>query len=112
MGKGGGGGQQVNTQVTEPPAYAKPFLEFGLSQAKDLFESDAPQFFPQATTVGFSPETDIALDLQRARALDPIRKSRKIWIRSKSTSTRISFSACCFKSATKCFGIYTIDAEP
>ena len=71
MGKGGGGGQQVNTQVTEPPAYAKPFLEFGLSQAKDLFESDAPQFFPQATTVGFSPETEIALDLQRARALDP-----------------------------------------
>ena len=72
MGKGGGGGQQVNTQVTEPPAYAKPFLEFGLSQAKDLFESDAPQFFPQATTVGFSPETEIALDLQRARALDPM----------------------------------------
>ena len=45
MGKGGGGGQQVNTQVTEPPAYAKPFLEFGLSQAKDLFESDVPQYF-------------------------------------------------------------------
>mgnify|MGYP003137626370 FL=1 len=71
MGKGGGGGQQVNTQVTEPPAYAKPFLEFGLSEAKDLYRSDMPQYFPESTTVGFSPESELSLQMQRDRALDP-----------------------------------------
>tara|TARA_R100000654_G_scaffold17950_3_gene37463 strand:- start:708 stop:1445 length:738 start_codon:yes stop_codon:yes gene_type:complete len=72
MGKGGGGGQQINTSVNEPPAYAKPFLEFGVSEAKELYDSDAPQYFPGATTVGFSPESEMALDLQRQRALDPM----------------------------------------
>lgn len=70
-GGGGGGGQQtVNTQV-EPPSYAKPFLEFGLEQAKQQFNSDLPNYYPASTVVGFSPESEMSLDLMRQRALDP-----------------------------------------
>ena len=71
MGKGGGGGTQtVNTQ-TLPPDYALPFLEFGLAEAKEQFMSPRPQFFPQSTVVGFSPESELALGGIRDRALDP-----------------------------------------
>ena len=72
MGKGGGGGgtQTVNTQ-TLPPAYAQPFLEFGLSEALEQFRSPKPQFFPGSTVVGFSPESELALGGIRDRALDP-----------------------------------------
>ena len=71
MSKGGRSGQQtVNTQV-EPPAYAKPFLEYGLSEAKQRYETGEPDFYPFPTTVGFSPESEMALDMVRDRALDP-----------------------------------------
>jgi len=72
MGKGGGGGAQtVNTQVT-PPAYAMPFLEFGLSQAKEQFNSAMPGYYPGSTVVGFSPDSELALQMTRNRALDPM----------------------------------------
>lgn len=71
MSKGGRSGQQtVNTQV-EPPAYAKPFLEYGLSEAKQRYDTGEPNFYPFPTTVGFSPESEMALDMVRDRALDP-----------------------------------------
>ena len=71
MSKGGGGSSgTVNTQV-EPPEYAKPFLEYGLAQAKDRYTSEMPSYYPNSTTVGFSPESDMALNMQRDRALDP-----------------------------------------
>ena len=71
MSKGGRSGQQtVNTQV-EPHAYAKPFLEYGLSEAKQRYETGEPEFYPFPTTVGFSPESEMALDMVRDRALDP-----------------------------------------
>ena len=70
-GGGGGGGQQtVNTQV-EPPGYAKPFLEFGLSEAKNLYKDGNPNYFPGSTVIGFSPETEMALTGIRNEALDP-----------------------------------------
>jgi len=72
MSKGGGGGgsQSVNTQV-EPPAYAKPFLEFGLSEAKNLYNDGNPNYYPESTVVGFAPETEMALEGIRNEALDP-----------------------------------------
>ena len=70
-GGGGGGGQQtVNTQV-EPPSYAKPFLEFGLAEAKDRYTSGDPNYYTGSTVVGFSPETEMALTGIRDEALDP-----------------------------------------
>ena len=71
MSKGGGGGGSsgtVNTQV-EPPAYAKPFLEYGLAEAKDRYTSEMPSYYPGSTTVGFSPESELALQMTRDRAL-------------------------------------------
>lgn len=70
MGKGGGGSQTVNTQ-TAPPAYAMPYLEFGLSQAKEQFGSEMPGYYPGSTVVGFSPESEMSLTGIRQRALDP-----------------------------------------
>lgn len=70
MSKGGGTPSTVNTQV-EPPSYAKPFLEYGLSQAKDQYQSSAPNYYPNPTVVGFAPETSMALDMVRDNALDP-----------------------------------------
>jgi hypothetical protein len=71
MSKGGGGGGSsgtVNTTV-EPPEYAKPFLEYGLAQAKDRYTSEMPSYYPFSTTVGFSPESEMALNMTRDRAL-------------------------------------------
>ena len=71
MSKGGGGGGAsgtVNTTV-EPPEYAKPFLEYGLAQAKDRYTSEMPSYYPFSTTVGFSPESEMALNMTRDRAL-------------------------------------------
>ena len=72
MGKGGGGGgsQTVNTQVN-PPSYAMPYLNFGLQQARQQFDSDKPMFYPSSTVVGYSPESEMALSGIRDRALDP-----------------------------------------
>tara|TARA_Y100000592_G_scaffold99650_1_gene176491 strand:+ start:109 stop:849 length:741 start_codon:yes stop_codon:yes gene_type:complete len=72
MSKGGGGGgqQTVNTQV-QPPSYALPFLEFGLSEAKDQYTSGKPNYYPGSTVVGFSPETEMALTGIRNEATDP-----------------------------------------
>ncbi len=66
----GGGQKTVNTQV-EPPSYAKPFLEYGLSEAKDLYTSGKPSYYPSSTVVGFSPETEMALTGIRNEATDP-----------------------------------------
>lgn len=72
MSKGGGGGgtQSVNTQVN-PPEYAKSFLKYGLSEAKNLYKNNTPNYFPESTVVGFSPETEMALTGMRDEALDP-----------------------------------------
>ncbi len=46
MSKGGRSGMQnVNTQV-EPPSYAKPFLEFGLSEAKQRYDTGEAKLLP------------------------------------------------------------------
>jgi len=68
MSKGGGSTRTINTMVN-PPEYAKPFLEYGLSQAKDLFSSAQPQYYPGQTTVGFSPESEMALSGIRDKAI-------------------------------------------
>lgn len=68
MSKGGGSTRTINTAVN-PPAYAKPFLEYGLSEAKDLYGSAQPQYYPGQTTVGFSPESEMALSGIRDQAI-------------------------------------------
>ena len=67
MSKGGGSTRTV-TQSVNPPEYAKPFLEFGLSEAKELY-GDQPTYYPGQTTVGFAPESEMALQGIRQAAV-------------------------------------------
>jgi hypothetical protein len=67
MSKGGGSTRTV-TQSVNPPAYAKPFLEFGLSEAKELY-GQPPTYYPGHTTVGFAPESEMALQGIRQAAV-------------------------------------------
>ena len=68
MSKGGGSSRTI-TQSTQAPAYAQPFLKTGLEEAKRLYESPTPQYYPQSTVVGFAPETEQALSGYRSQAL-------------------------------------------
>jgi hypothetical protein len=69
MSKGGGGDTRQITQTTSAPAYAQPFLEYGLSEAKNLY-GNQPQFYPGQTTIGFSPESEMALSGTRQMAIN------------------------------------------
>jgi len=69
MSKGGGGDTRQITQTTSAPAYAQPFIEYGLSEAKNLYQNQ-PTYYPGSTTIGFSPESEMALAGTRQMALD------------------------------------------
>jgi hypothetical protein len=68
MSKGGGSTRTI-TQSSGPPAYAQPFLEYGMSQAKEMYEGGPPQYYPGQTVVGYSPESEMALAGQRQMAM-------------------------------------------
>jgi hypothetical protein len=70
MSKGGGRTRTI-TQTTAAPAYAQPYLEYGLSQARQLYESPTPEYYPESTVVGFSPQTQAALAGLEAYAQGP-----------------------------------------
>ena len=69
MSKGGGQTRQVQASTVEPPAFQKPFIEYGLSQAKQLYESSTPEYYPGSTVVGYSPESEMALQGIRQQAI-------------------------------------------
>ena len=66
-----GGGQTRTISSTGAPAYAQPYLKYGLEQAKALYESPTPQYYPGSTVVGYSPETEAALSATRQYASQP-----------------------------------------
>lgn len=67
MSKGGGSSRTI-TQTTSAPAYAQPFIKYGMEEAKKAYQSAAPQYYPESTVVGFSPETEMALSGYRQQA--------------------------------------------
>ena len=68
MSKGGGSTRTI-TQTQGPPEYAKPFIEYGMGQAKELYTGGAgQQYYPGQTVVGYSPESEMALAGQRQMA--------------------------------------------
>ena len=67
MSKGGGTTRQVTQTMTDPTT--APFKEFGLSEAKRLYEQGPMQYYPGRTVVGFSPETEMALSGLRQQAI-------------------------------------------
>ena len=69
MSKGSQPTQQASTVTAEPGEFVKPYYEEALGQAQQLYQSDVPQYFPQATYTPFSGQTEAALQLQEQRAL-------------------------------------------
>ncbi len=67
MSGGGGGGTQ--TVRTELDPSMRPFVEYGLQEARGLYESQLPQFYPGQTYVGPSQLTESALRMAQQRAL-------------------------------------------
>lgn len=69
----GGGGSSTQTQtVTEkadPWGAQQPYLKYGFGQAKDLYQSGGPQYYPEQTTVPYSPQTQAGIDMMTGRAM-------------------------------------------
>lgn len=57
------------TTTTEPPAFIRPFMEYGAQQSRSLYETGGPQYYQGNTVVPFSDQTEQALGLTEQRAL-------------------------------------------
>ena len=66
-GGGGGGSSQTTQQQLDPTV--RPFVEYGLQEAKSLYQSDTPQYYPYQTYVDPSQQTQQALQAAQTRAL-------------------------------------------
>jgi hypothetical protein len=66
---GGGGGSQTQTARAEIDPTLKPYVEYGLGEAKRLYQGTTPSFFPGQTYVSPSEATTRALGLAEQRAL-------------------------------------------
>ena len=66
---GGGGGQQDSTTTSEPWSAAQPYIKDVYAQAQNLYNSGGPSYYPNATYTPFSPQTQMAMNLQEKRAL-------------------------------------------
>ena len=67
-----GGSEQTGVQTTTqlPPSYVLPQLAFGANEAQRLYSAGTGfGYFPENTVAGFSPEQQMAMNLQRNRAL-------------------------------------------
>ena len=66
---GGGGGKQDSTTTTSIDPAIKPYVTYGLEEAKRLYESQSPSFFPGQTYVSPSEQTQKALQIAQERAM-------------------------------------------
>lgn len=69
---------QQTTQTVEPWAEAKPYLTYGMQQARNLYDNNGGfNYYPGQTVVGFDPATTNALNMteQRAMAGSPLTRS-------------------------------------
>jgi len=71
-----GGGNQTTVQRTEPYAPAEPYLQDILGEAQNIYRSGVGRsFFPGSTVVPFANQTQEALNLQQAAALEQAQNS-------------------------------------
>ena len=66
---GGSGGGGTSTTKSELDPTVKPFVQYGLEQAKGLYQSNTPQYYGGQTYIGPSAQTQAALQAQQTRAL-------------------------------------------
>lgn len=68
MSMGGGGGTTTTTKQELDPA-VRPYVEYGLGEAKRLYETGAPQYYSGQTYVSPSSQTQTALQMAEQRAM-------------------------------------------
>ena len=66
-GGGGGGGESKTTNQLDPTI--RPFVEYGLNEAKGLYQTDTPQYYGGQTYIAPSAQTQSALEAAQNRAL-------------------------------------------
>ena len=69
MSKGSNPKMVTTSTSAEPSEFIRPYYTQAIDTAQDLFEGSTPNYFPNATYVGFAPETQASLNLTTARAL-------------------------------------------
>lgn len=65
---GGGDGGGSSTTTSDIPAWLKPYVTFGLEEAKDLYQQSGPDYYPYDTYVPASQTTLNALQAAENRA--------------------------------------------
>ena len=77
----GGGGSQDQTTRTEPWSGQQPYLRDIFGQAQQLYGQGPQQYFPGQTVAPFSPQQQLAMDLQTQMALggDPNLQAAQQW---------------------------------
>jgi hypothetical protein len=66
-GGGGGGGSSETKNQLDPTI--RPFVEYGLNEAKGLYQTDTPQYYGGQTYINPSAQTQAALQSAQNRAL-------------------------------------------
>ena len=79
-GGSGGGGSQQSTTKNELDPTIRPFVEYGLQEAKSLYQGQTPQYYPGQTYVGPSEQTQTALQAAQNRALGGMNNDNRLMI--------------------------------
>jgi len=66
-GGGGGGGTQTTSQQLDPTV--RPFVEYGLQEAQNLYQAPGPNYYAGQTYVSPSAQTQTALQAAQNRAM-------------------------------------------
>lgn len=64
-----GGSTRVQTTTQQLDPTVKPYVEYGLSEAKRLYTTEQPEYYPGQTYVGPSTQTQSALQAAQQRAV-------------------------------------------
>jgi hypothetical protein len=67
--KGGGGGGSTQTTQNQLDPTVRPYVDYGLSEAKALYQTDTPSYYPYQTYVDPSAQTQQALQSAQNRAI-------------------------------------------
>ena len=68
-GGSGGGGTTTSKTSSELDPTVRPFVEYGLQEAKGLYQTPGPSYYPGQTYVGPSAQTTTSLQAAQNRAL-------------------------------------------
>ncbi|GIK95806.1 MAG: hypothetical protein BroJett029_00150 [Alphaproteobacteria bacterium] len=65
----GGSGTTTTVQQADPWSKQQPYLEEVFREAQRLYQQPGPYYYPGQTTASFSPESELAMTAQAARAM-------------------------------------------